>query len=403
MQYVNDDIDDLLKKAGKNYPLYTNSGDWEKIANALNKNSSQLSENKSRQKFYFLVLLIPTLLFLPYVISDELMTDFFTGKSSALKAENILNEKDSIHIADLQKPLLPVESKELLFENKGKSTETNTLYSTQTFNSASLYNRNDFFEKNKVPAIIESSQPGAFYSNYISSLKTNLGGQIEFDFLKKDLQRQNVVPNPLLKSASNKKIKRFYAGIISGASATTVKFQKVNNHGFDVGFIAGYDINKKWSLEAGILSTQKKYYTDGKEFNTSKMYLPANTKITTVDGGCRMIELPVVARYHFSSSQENTWFVSGGISSFLMKEESYDYTYLYTNSGRTVKYSKTYKDISENWISTVQVSGGYIFHVKDKLEIRAEPYVQIPLKGVGLGNLPLTNTGLRIGITRKLF
>ena len=35
MQYVNDDMDELFRRAAKDYPLNTNSADWEKVKNKL--------------------------------------------------------------------------------------------------------------------------------------------------------------------------------------------------------------------------------------------------------------------------------------------------------------------------------------------------------------------------------
>ena len=35
MQYVNDDMDELFRKAAKDYPLDTSGSDWSKVAAAL--------------------------------------------------------------------------------------------------------------------------------------------------------------------------------------------------------------------------------------------------------------------------------------------------------------------------------------------------------------------------------
>jgi hypothetical protein len=35
MQYVNDDMDELFKRAAENYPLDTNSANWNKVLAAL--------------------------------------------------------------------------------------------------------------------------------------------------------------------------------------------------------------------------------------------------------------------------------------------------------------------------------------------------------------------------------
>ena len=407
MRYANDDMDDLVRKAAKEYPLNTDTGQWAKIAGYLNNEDlSPSSGNRKNRRFFWLLLLIPVL------YNQHTRNALPPGNRNARPVmlynnvaamEQVLAEEKQD--ASIFHKLL-MANKDTDYKNEVVATKeagTKNGYSAKLITgNMREYHRNDLLKKDKTDPSIKSAFAAAFFSHSLASVKTNFPEAIEFNLKTDAKQRQNLAIESSKPPRKNK-TKRFYAGLIYGTAATTVKFQRVNDYGFDLGLVGGYDISKKWSIEAGMLTTQKKYYTDGKEFSTLRMYLPPNTRIKTVEGGCRMIELPVVARYHFSSNQKTTWFVSGGISSFLMKEEAYDYVYLYTNSGRTVKYRKTYKEASENWVSTAQFSGGFIYHVKNKFEIRAEPYVQVPLKGVGFGNLPLTNTGLRIGLSKKLF
>jgi hypothetical protein len=186
-------------------------------------------------------------------------------------------------------------------------------------------------------------------------------------------------------------------------NVTTIKMQEVKEVGSDFGFIAGYKFSKGWSIEAGVLSSSKNYYSDGKYLNNPKIYLPPNTEITAVQGDCRMIELPIVLKYDFGFKKAHNWFATAGVSSFLMKQEDYAYDYYYTTSGTTHTYSKTYENESKDWAAVLQISGGYMRSIPFGMNLRVEPFIQIPLKGAGYGNLPLTSAGLRLGITRVMF
>ncbi len=197
--------------------------------------------------------------------------------------------------------------------------------------------------------------------------------------------------------------KKFYLGIIGGAGYTSVKMQEVKDAGYEYGVIAGYKFNTRLSLEAGVLSSKKNYYSDGKYLDQSKIYLPPNSKITSVLGICRMLEIPVVLQYHFPSVKKASWFASAGVSSFIMKQEDYDYTYLYLSSGNSTVYSYSYKNVSRDWLAVLQLSGGYRFPVQSLFQARLEPYLQLPIKGAGFGKLPLSSAGLRIAITRTIF
>ena len=41
MQYIDNDMDDLFRKAAKDYPLNTNSGDWEEVVKKIAANDSE--------------------------------------------------------------------------------------------------------------------------------------------------------------------------------------------------------------------------------------------------------------------------------------------------------------------------------------------------------------------------
>ncbi|HEY0068233.1 MAG TPA: outer membrane beta-barrel protein [Flavisolibacter sp.] len=201
---------------------------------------------------------------------------------------------------------------------------------------------------------------------------------------------------------AKKKDKRFYLGLLAAGDATTIRFQKVDHMGTGYGALAGYELNSKWSIEAGVLSVKKEYYTDGRHFNTSKIYVPQNTQITSVEGNCRMIEIPVAVKYNFGSGR-NSWFGTAGISSYLMKAEHYSYMYYYPLTGQSVERYRSYSNSSNHFIASALLSGGYQFRLGRHSTFRLEPYVKVPLKGLGIGSLPLFSTGLQAGFTRKLF
>src|SRR6478672_2305281 len=60
MQYVNDDMDDLFRRAAENYPLDTKSADWDKIAAELDIKPEKTKDSVFRdRRFLWLLLLLP--------------------------------------------------------------------------------------------------------------------------------------------------------------------------------------------------------------------------------------------------------------------------------------------------------------------------------------------------------
>ena len=54
---------------------------------------------------------------------------------------------------------------------------------------------------------------------------------------------------------------------------SSVKFQSVKQAGFSLGFLAGYRLSKKFSIETGLLWDKKYYYSVGEYFDTEKRHI----------------------------------------------------------------------------------------------------------------------------------
>ena len=148
------------------------------------------------------------------------------------------------------------------------------------------------------------------------------------------------------------------------------------------------------------LATGKHYYSEGKYFSTDKIYMPPNSRISDVTGNCKMIEVPLSVKYNFAFRKNSNWFATLGSSSYFMKKENYVYNYYYGTYG-PVPHSKEYKNSSTNLFSNVTISAGYEHKLGGLSAFRIEPYVKIPLSGMGIGKLPLFSTGLQIGLVKK--
>ena len=52
--------------------------------------------------------------------------------------------------------------------------------------------------------------------------------------------------------------------------------------------------------------------------------------------------------------------------------------------------------------AVANLSIGYQNSISKNLNIRVEPFLKIPLQGMGVGSLPVTSAGLQLGITSRL-
>ena len=217
---------------------------------------------------------------------------------------------------------------------------------------------------------------------------------------KDSLSQQPELPADKLKSRSrNNNESGFYTGIISGVDLSSVHFKSART-GSTMGLIFGYAFNDKWSIESGLLWDKKRVFDDGSYFNP-KGYTPTSgITIVAVNGKTRLYEVPVNMKYTIIPGKHNL-FATAGLSSYFMRLENYDYEYKQNNQPGGHNYL-SYKNETKNWFSVVNFSIGYTHKLGDVGSIRIEPYLKVPIKNLGVGNMPIMSTGLNIGYTKTL-
>jgi len=194
-----------------------------------------------------------------------------------------------------------------------------------------------------------------------------------------------------------------YGGIVGGFDVSTVKFQSVKNTGFSAGILLGYQLNKRLSVETGFLYDKKFYYTDAKYFDMKNIYVPPNVNILNMNGNCYMFELPINVKYNWSTTAKSNWFSTLGLSTYFMKKENYNYAYEYTGSSWPMNYSKSYDNSPTNWFGVINLSAGYMHTLGKAGSIRVEPYVKIPVQGLGIGSLSIWSTGVYVSFIKTIF
>jgi hypothetical protein len=121
-----------------------------------------------------------------------------------------------------------------------------------------------------------------------------------------------------------------------------------------------------------------------------------------VDANCNVDEIPFNLYYSFGKVKSHNWFVSAGLSSYLMKKESYEFYYK-TAVGDTYKNDWSIKNKNKNIFSVLNLSAGYQHTFNKRFSIMAEPYIKLPLSGIGAGKVNLNSGGILFTITMKPF
>jgi hypothetical protein len=440
MQHVNDDMDELFRRAAENYPLDTSSADWNKVlAGMQEQDGSQTvpgKESDKKRHFLWLLLLLPlgflcNQLYTPgnlkeKNIAEKNVAETGTPKNNKPEEKQIgqsdKNQKSESTNADkgvtitkaVERPnaklsagkdLNSVTSNQKAFLQPHYEKRKKNLSTRGINNSEAVVKISVTSSKERQSAVNNYSVDENFFSRqYVSQIlfartreqkKINLEG-INFSSVKNPYEQSSKA-----KLDAGRRQKKFYAGAIVGLDATTIKFQKIEKKGYDYGLLLGYQLNKKWAVETGLYMANKYYYTDGKYIDVSKVYPNRpNWWIEDASGDCRMIEVPVSVKYNFSSGKKSSWFSTLGTSSYFMKEEKYIYETYYGTSGPWLHDYK-YKNASTNLFSNISISGGYNHKIGNIGDLRIEPYLKIPVSKTGTANLPLLSTGIHVGVIKR--
>lgn len=184
----------------------------------------------------------------------------------------------------------------------------------------------------------------------------------------------------------------FSWALVAGIDATTVKFRYAEKASLSGGMIVGYHFNDHWSIHTGALYTRKNYKMAGSDFKAPAGSWVANYKLETVDGFCTMWEIPLLARYTFDTKTKTSAFVTGGLSSYLMTRENYNYFYYY--NGLPIRRNANYPDGKTHPFSILKLSAGWIREINKGTSLVVEPFANLPLSGLGFGSAKLSSFGI---------
>jgi len=401
MQLLDDDMDELFRNAASRYPLKTDGSDWDAVMSRLPQSDDQLPGAGNR--FTWLRWLR-----WPLLISLALFGSVSMLKMAGLpdKNNNIItvNNNKGSYINKVE------ESNKNSYVERADSSNSNAVKNniiagkigdvTKVDDSYS----NNHVVKNNIIVRKDSYSNAADNTLNLHGLYTkNRDKDINAELSKNKITDHIAIWKDTTNTKAPKKEpvqKGLYAGLVLSPDFSTVKGQKVSKPGYGGGLLLGYRISKNVAVETGVLYERKYYYSTGQYFDGKKIGVPSDMKIINVDGWCQMIEIPVNVRYIFGIKPGHNWYVSAGVSSYIMGRENYDYKY--ERNGYTSTKNWDYRNESRNWFSIINVGVGYQHRLGAIGTLRVEPYLKMPASGIGIGNLPLTSVGLNVGITRSI-
>lgn len=156
------------------------------------------------------------------------------------------------------------------------------------------------------------------------------------------------------------------------------------------GLSVGIGITKKISLQTGLSYGAKNYSAKGYDYTFNNPNIQSS--IASIQAKCKVLEVPLRASYTAFENQNQSIDFNGGLSSYFMLKENYVYKYKDVNrNDRTREFTNE----NQHFLSVLDLSATYNIKLKNtKMALGIEPYVKIPLSGIGEGNVPLKSSGI---------
>jgi hypothetical protein len=436
-----DKINKNIRDAADQYhPAYDENA-WEKMELLLNEHLPVENKKKKRYFYFFVtlaVLLLAGSLFGLYKhyspAANTPGNDVAANKTgnSIVKTEakrSLPSDQSQPSLENHRKPVpsngTGINSKTDNGNSKKFASTTATDKISQPFNTLQNTNSANAVRRqmNLTSKINNTGEDQAPLIENFNKAETN---GTKSDDHERDMEKQSTVSNvPALKQEIVQ-LKKDTATAKGFAKNTKEKKQGLNkkfNNNFSVGFSAGPDISStglnhigKVSINYGIgvsynlsgrFTLHTGFYVAEKLYSAGKndYQLPAGSTsnyLYYITANCKVYEIPMTVSYNFDKHKSHQWFVGGGLSSYLMKKESYEYYYKYP-SGYIDSKSWSISNQNQHYFAILDISGGYQYSFNKKLSLTTEPYLKIPLVGVGAGKVKLHSAGILFTLHVKPF
>ncbi|MCA8831573.1 PorT family protein [Hymenobacter pini] len=193
---------------------------------------------------------------------------------------------------------------------------------------------------------------------------------------------------------------RWVIGVVGAPALSAVRTVGTARLGGDLGLTLEYRLSQRLRVRTGLIRSVKRYgaaSTDYMAPSSWGWYMGDYD----VNANCRITEIPLDLRYDFVRQPSYSVFASAGLTSLLMRNERYNYSYQL--GGQTRIRTARVVNGQNHPFSVVNLTAGIEQFFGGRWAGQAEPYLQIPLGGVGAGKVKLSSAGLLLGIKYSLF
>jgi hypothetical protein len=402
----------IQEAAAHNEPAH-NQREWDAMEKLLDEEMPQQKKDTKKIFWIFLLLFLITGLLLinyPYKNKEEAMLSL-SRDSDATSAET-RDSTESYLAGTNNKIQSQAGTNNLISQNPTQKitsqTQVQELIKEGKTNNQVIDDKNKIAQdKKNIPANFnfeERSKPLQSYpsQNLLVDSNNDIAGAKKNNYLQKE---NNQIPSHKKNSTSktrNQFSNSFSLSFSAGPDVSGVGFGDIGKTNFNYGAGLSYQIHKKFAIRTGFFVEKKVYDAEASDYHPPVGFWNYFPDLKYVNADCKVYEVPLIVNYYFHPTSKNQWFGSAGVSSYFMKKE--EYYYLSKDpSGRNSYDQYTVSNKNQHYFSSLRLSAGYEKKLRNHFSIVAEPYINIPLSGVGYGKVKLYSAGILFTVSKKPF
>ncbi|GAA3994066.1 hypothetical protein [Mucilaginibacter dorajii] len=196
-----------------------------------------------------------------------------------------------------------------------------------------------------------------------------------------------------VKTAVIKNRPQFSISVLAASDANAVNSFGHSQTGTNYGVQLSLKLTRKLTVSTGAAYAIKPYSTSPGSYSSA---YPQSVYTTNIQANCKVLDIPLNVSYQVYSKGNNAISLGSGVSSYFMLRENYRYDYT-QDSGLDPKYIEI-KNQNKHLFGVLNINANYQRRINSRFSAVVQPYMKLPLTGIGNGKVDLKSTGVALGI-----
>lgn len=199
------------------------------------------------------------------------------------------------------------------------------------------------------------------------------------------------------KSKKKSKFSRWAFNLGASPDYSSVSFGQSEPIGYNFQVGLAFNITEKLQVKTALIRSLKLYEAYADDYAWPTKWGTPTSPLVDVGASCNMLDIPVSLTYFFARKNKNAYYTSFGVTNYYMIKEKYEYHYL-NDEDPNLKWKNWEGSTGFAANSVANVSIGLQRKITNKITVQFEPFVKIPLRSIGFGNVKLYSAGLFLNV-----